>query len=213
MAFWEVEFPRTIGYKSAGGPSFSTVVNKGFSGQEQRNRNWAFARSEYTVSLETPGAFANNRQAFIELLLAFFYKVGGQADGFRLYDWADHTAKNQAVASIKGNSQLVKKYVIGGRTYQRVITKPITADVTDYQGNALANTVFLAGSNTPVPVDAATGIPSAAPGTALDFEFDVPVRFDTDLAQLVAEPSAWGSGSGIASLQSMKLIEVLAPNY
>jgi uncharacterized protein (TIGR02217 family) len=214
MAFFEVEFPRNMAFKSQGGPGFSTVVNPGFSGQEFRNRNWAFARAEYTIDLMTPAAFAGNRQAFIDALLTFFFNVGGQADAFRLWDPADHIGANQALATVAGNVQVVKNYVVGGRTYQRVITKPIGAGITDYQGNTLANTVFLTGTSTPVTVDSTTGIVTGtAAGTALDFQFHVPVRFASDLLPLQAEESSFAAGEGVVSMRSMKLIEVRPPNY
>jgi uncharacterized protein (TIGR02217 family) len=214
MAFFEVEFPRGLAFKSQGGPGFSTIVNQGFSGQEFRNRNWAFARAEYTIDLQTPVAFAGNRQAFIDALLAFFFNVGGQADAFRLWDPADHRAVNQALATIGGNVQLVKNYIVGARTYRRVITKPIGTGVTDYQGNSLANTVFLHGTSTPVTVDSTTGIVTGtSTGTAVDFQFHVPVRFASDLLPLQAEESNFPAGQGIVSLSSMKLIETRPPNY
>lgn len=214
MAFFEVEFPRNLAFKSVGGPGFSTIVNQGFSGQEFRNRNWAFARAEYTIGMITPKAFAGNRQAFIDALLNFFFNVGGQADGFRLYDQQDHKGVDQQLATVAGNVQVVKNYIVGGRTYQRVITKPIGTGVVDYQGNALANTVFLTGTGTPVAVDSTTGIVTgAAAGTAIDFSFHVPVRFATDLLPLQGETSMQAGAGGISSFSGVKLIEVRPPNY
>lgn len=214
MAFFEVEFPRTIAIGSQGGPGFSTIVNKGFSGQEFRNRNWAFARAEYTIDMKTPVAFAGNRQAFIDALLAFFFNVGGQADAFRLWDPADHTGTNQQLATVAGNVQVVKNYIVGGRTYQRVITKPIGTGITDYQGNSLANTVFLHGTTSPVTVDSTTGIVTGqSAGTAVDFQFDVPVRFATDLLPLQGETPAAAAAGMVGSVKQVKLIEVRPPNY
>ena len=58
MSFFEVEFPRKIGFTSsgggttpAGGPGFSTIVNMGLSGFEQRNRNWAQVRNKYQLDV------------------------------------------------------------------------------------------------------------------------------------------------------------------
>lgn len=214
MAFFEVEFPRTISYHAVGGPGFSTQVNEGFGGQEQRNRNWANSRGKWAVSLITPSSFAGNRQTFIDLLLGFFLNVGGKADGFRLKDHRDFNAVNQPLATVNGNVQLVKQYVIGGRTYTRVITKPVTAAVSDYQGNALANTVVLHGTNTAVTVDPTTGIVTGrTAGTMVDFQFHYPVRFDTDELPMMIEESNVNAGAGIASLHSVQLVEVLPPNF
>lgn len=207
MAFWEVEFPTTISYRAAGGPGFSTGVKEGLSGYEQRNQNWAKSRGKWTVSLITPAGVV--RQTFIDQLMAFFLVVAGKADGFRLKDHKDFRGVNQLLATVNGNVQLVKNYVIGGRTYQRVITKPINASVKDYKGNNLVNTVFLAGTSTPVTVDHTTGIVTGqSAGTAVDFQFHFPVRFDTDDLPFQIEPSDVGGGEPIASWNEIPLVEI-----
>jgi uncharacterized protein (TIGR02217 family) len=166
MSFFEVEFPRTISFKSTRGPGFNTTVNKGFSGFEQRNKNWSASRGQWALSLITPTAFQNNRLQFLQLLDAFLLNVSGMGDGFRLFDPLDNSAVNQLLGvgdSTTNTFQLVKKYIIGGRTYVRVVNKPIMSTVADYQGNALANTVvvYRAGVADPTnrwTVDATTGL-------------------------------------------------------
>jgi uncharacterized protein (TIGR02217 family) len=217
MSFFEVEFPRGIGYHRLGSPSgFSTQVNEGLSGQEQRNRNWSNSRGKWTVSLETPSVaqFSGTRQSWVDILHSFHLVVGGKADSFRLKDHLDYKGINQALATVNGNVQLVKNYVIGGRTYQRVITKPITSSVLDYQGNALANTVFLHGTTTPVTVDYTTGIVTGqSAGTAVDFQFHYPVRFDTDELPIEVMESAVGSGQPVVGIHGVVLMETRPPNY
>lgn len=166
MSFFEVEFPRTISYKSAGGPGFNTTVNKGFSGFEQRNKNWAASRGQWSVSLMTPSAFTNNRAQFLNLLNAFFLNVNGIGDAFRLWDPWDNAAANAFLGTgdgVTNTFQLVKQYVAGGRTYTRTISKPITPDATDYQGTTLPQTVvvYRAGVVDPTSrwsVDGTTGL-------------------------------------------------------
>ena len=60
MSFFEVEFPRNLAFKTSGGPGFSTIVNQSFSGQEFRNRNWAFSRGKWKVELKTSAKFAGS---------------------------------------------------------------------------------------------------------------------------------------------------------
>src|SRR6266568_1748002 len=166
MAFFEVEFPRTILYKGTSGRTFNTTVNTGFSGFEQRNKNWAAVRGEWQVSLITPTAFQNSRQQFLDLLNSFFLNVSGMGDGFRLFDHIDNTGTNQLLGigdGITSVFQLVKQYTIGARTYTRTISKPITNVVTDYQGNPLPNTVVIFRNGVVDPtirwtVDATTGL-------------------------------------------------------
>jgi uncharacterized protein (TIGR02217 family) len=144
--FFEIEFPRTISYRATGGPAFLTTINEGLSGFEQRNKNWAMTRGEWNVSLMTPEAFSSSRQDFVDLIRAFFLNVSGMGDAFRLFDHLDHAATGSALGtgdSVTAAFQLKKDYTIGGRTYSRIISKPITSNVDDYQGNALADTVVV----------------------------------------------------------------------
>lgn len=226
MAFFEIEFPRTISYKAVGGPGFNTTVNESFAGFEQRNKNWSASRGKWSVSLITPAGWEGNRQRFSDLLQAFFLAVSGKGDAFRLFDHKDNAAAGQTLGTGDGTTttfQLVKNYTIGGRSYQRTITKPITSSVHDYSGLALANTVKIYDNGTlqtsGVTIDATTGIATfaSAPANAhivtADFQFHYPVRFDTDELPLQVEDSNIRDGEGIVSLNSIQLVEVRAPNY
>jgi uncharacterized protein (TIGR02217 family) len=229
MAFFEIEFPRAIGYKAIGGPGFSTQVNQGFSGQEQRNRNWAFSKGKWSIDLQTPppDQFSGARQGFIDLINSFFLAVGGKADAFRLYDHRDNqwtTAQALGVGNgTQTQFQLTKSYLIGARTYMRTITKPIWSTITDYQGNALANSVTIALNGTPTSaftLDPTTGIVtmSSAPGagvavTSPSGKFHFPVRFDTDYLPMQVDESYISGGEGIISLHGVELVEVPPPNY
>jgi uncharacterized protein (TIGR02217 family) len=145
--FFECEFPRTISYKAQGGPGFNTTVNEGKSGFEQRNQNWATARGKWTVSLTTPSEeFISSPVEYIEQLNAFFLVVAGKARGFRLKDHKDYTngIAPQTIGvgdGVTSTFQLIKTYSVGNGTYTRVIWKPVTSRVVDYQNNALADTV------------------------------------------------------------------------
>jgi uncharacterized protein (TIGR02217 family) len=224
VAFFECEFPRAISYHRLGSSSgWSTDVKSAFSGQEQRNQNWGDARGKWTISVKTPstaqfpgpgGGEGPRRQSFVDLLVAFHKVVKGRGDAFRLKDQLDYQGINQQLATVAGHVQLVKNYVIGGRTYQRVITKPINSSVNDFQGNALPNTVFLHGTSTVVTVDATTGIVTGqSAGTAVDFQFHYPARFDTDELPIQVEESAVGAGAPVVSINGVQLFEVLPPNY
>jgi uncharacterized protein (TIGR02217 family) len=231
MAFFEVEFPRFIKYKRLGSPwGFSTQVNQGFSGQEQRNKNWANSRGRWTIDMETPPPtqFASNPQAFVDLLGAFFGVCAGRGDAFRLKDHLDYQwTTAQPLATLSSTTfQLQKQYVIGvgayQRTYTRTITKPITAAITDFAGNSLTNTVTIAVGGTPTAsgwtLDPTTGIVafSSAPGAAVTSpagQFHIPVRFDTDDLPIQVEESYVSGGNMIISIHGVQLVEVLPPNY
>jgi uncharacterized protein (TIGR02217 family) len=224
--FFEVEFPRTVGYKATGGPMFNTTVNPGFNGFEQRNRNWARVRAKWTVDLLTPppSQFNGTPQQFIDMVHSFFLVVGGKADGFRFFDHKDNAAVGQALSPVADGVnklfQLTKTYSIGGRTYTRTITKPIQATVNNYKGVALTNTVkvyvggVLKTLTTDYTIDVTTGIitfVTAPPNLSVisaDFQFHYPVRFDTDEFPMQIEDSDVNGGKTIISSGSLPLIEV-----
>jgi uncharacterized protein (TIGR02217 family) len=231
MAFFETEFPRGIGYKRLGSPSgFNTTVNTAFSGQESRNKNWSLSRGEWTVSLLTPppSQFSGTFQTYVDLLNAFFLAVSGRGDAFRLFDHVDNAFTGVTLGVGDGSNkvfQLQKTYSIGGRTYVRIVTKPIQSTVSDYQGNALPNTIKIYDNGTlktlttDYGVDRTTGIvtfvtaPAATHVVTADGQFHFPVRFDSDQLPVQVEDSDVRGGNPIISINSMKLVEVRPPNY
>ena len=166
-------------------------------GYEQRNANWSQSRARYNV------AHGVKTQAQLAALIAFFRARKGRADGFRFKDWSDYQATGQSIGT--GNAvttafQLVKTYVSGSVTESRTITKPVSGTVAIYLGGVLQSSGY--------SIDTSTGIVSfvSPPGNGVavtaDFEFDVPVRFDTD--RLSATLDAYGASSWL----DIPLIEV-----
>lgn len=210
-----MEFPRPIGFQRVGGPGFNTAIVAVQSGQEQRNRSWAYARAEYQASLVTPVSAVGNTDAFIEAVRTFFLQVGGMADGFRFFDHLDYQATNEPLTLVSGSIyQLQKTYSLGGRTYVRPITKPITSSVVNYQGVNLANTVSITSGGTLVSTDHATGqvTLSGVSGTPhASFQYHIPVRFTSDKFEPEVEASS--SNNRIIKWNSLGLIEVRPPNY
>ena len=137
MSFFETEFPRDINMTNVtGGPQFSTTINTGFGGFEQRNQNWAQTRAQYTIDLD------NKQKAYWNKILSLFYNVGGQRDGFRFFDDQDNAATGSLFGTGDGVTQtfqLAKVYTYGPRTFSRIIKKPITSAVLDFNGNPLAD--------------------------------------------------------------------------
>ena len=183
MSFDDVRFPPQISRGSSGGPERRTEIVVTGSGAEERNSRWADSRRRYNAG------FGVKSLDDIHQLVAFFEERRGRLHGFR---WKDHldfkscapgrtpTPRDQAIGTGVGTTtrfQLVKRYGSGLRDYLRTITKPVGASVRVAVGG-LEVTGFT--------LDALTGVvtlPSAPPqGAAVTagFEFDVPVRFDTD---------------------------------
>jgi uncharacterized protein (TIGR02217 family) len=121
------------------------------------------------------------KQAQIDELIAFFRARRGKAHGFRFKDWTGHKAIGQLLGTgddAKTQFQLVKDYPSGSVIELRTITKPVVGTVKVYLDGAEQ----LSGWS----VDTTTGLVTFGTAPALgvevttDFEFDVPVRFDTD---------------------------------
>ena len=174
-SFDEVRFPDNIAYGATGGPEFATTVVVTGAGHEQRNVNWAEARGRWDVA----SGLKNQQQ--LDELIAFFRARKGRAYGFRFKDWTDYKATGQLLGTGDGAQtqfQLVKRYASGSVIEVRTVTKPVAGTVRVYL-NAVEQ---LFGWS----VNATTGVVtfSTAPATGVqvtaDFEFDVPVRFDTD---------------------------------
>lgn len=198
MAFVEVAFPSDIAYGSSGGPEYSTDIVITHGGYEQRNINWAQSRAKYNV------AHGIKTQAQLDTLIAFFRARKGRANGFRFKDWSDYRATAQAIGTGNGSNkifQLVKTYTSGGITETRTITKPVSGTVTVYKNSVLQ-------ASGAYSIDTITGkitfvtAPANAAIITADFEFDVPVRFDTDRL------SATLDSYGVNSWNDIPLVEV-----
>jgi uncharacterized protein (TIGR02217 family) len=171
IGFHEVSFPPAIARGATGGPEYRTDVVEMRSGFEQRNSIWATARARYNV-----GTGVRTR-AQMEEVVAFFRARRGKAYGFRFRDWADFEAVGQPMQATADSRvfQLVKNYGDAVNPETRVIKKPVAGTVA----------ITIAGSPvTPSTIDATTGLvtfASPAVTTPLaSFQFDAPVRFDTD---------------------------------
>jgi len=199
MAFVEVCFPTDIAYGSAGGPEYSTDIVITSGGYEQRNINWSQARAKYNV------AHGVKTQAQLDALIAFFRARKGRADGFRFKDWSDYKVTAQVIGTGNGANkifQLVKTYSSGGVNETRTIAKPVANTLKIYV-NAVLKT-----AGTDYTLDSTAGkitfatAPASGAAVTADFEFDVPVRFDTD--RLSATLDAYG----VNSWNDIPLVEV-----
>lgn len=189
MGFHEVRFPTSLSFGSAGGPVRRTDVVTLANGFEERNTPWAHSRRRYDAGLGLRSLDD------VAALIAFFEARRGQLHGFRWKDWSDFrsckpsqqvTPFDQTVARGDGVTTqfaLSKTYRSGLQTYQRPVAKPVAGTVrVALAGDPKVDTLEYA-------VDATTGLITfvSAPdiGTLITagFEFDVPVRFDTDRLQ------------------------------
>jgi uncharacterized protein (TIGR02217 family) len=183
--FHEVRFPAPLSMGSTGGPERRTEIVTLANGFEERNSPWAHGRRRYDAGL---GVRSLDDLAAV---VAFFEARHGQLYGFRWKDWTDYKsclpsgtprASDQEIGKGDGarvTFGLVKAYRSGGVRYVRPIAKPVAGSVrVGVGGVELSANAFA--------VDHETGTvtlftpPGAGVAITAGFEFDVPVRFDTD---------------------------------
>lgn len=199
MSFDEVQFPPEISYGSKGGPNFKTTVTALESGFEKRNQNWQRPRWQFEAvhGVKTP------EQA--KAISDFFIGRRGKAYGFRFKDWADYQISGQQFAVADGVSrsfQLRKSYD-SARPYVRDIVKPVPDSILALIVGSAPMVGIPQFPGTHFSTDWTTGIVTFAVAPAAGrviscvyAEFDVPVRFDTDLAEFTHDTwntSTWSS--------------------
>lgn len=185
MAFHQTRFPLDVALGARGGPERLTDVVTLASGAEERNARWSHSRRRYNAG------YGIKSHADMQTVLAFFEEQRGRFHSFLWHDGLDHSSnggdgvpgpQDQAIGVGDGTTtvfQLLKRYGGGFDPYDRPITKPRVASVRiSVAGGELASSGF--------NVDGLTGFVTltSAPVTGAivtaGFQFDVPVRFDTD---------------------------------
>ena len=206
MSFHEVRFPASLSFASSGGVERLTEIVTLANGFEARNTPWEQARRRYDAGLGVRSLDD------LDTVLAFFEARRARLHGFRWKDWLDHrsgrpsaapTPLDQVIGTGDGASaafQLVKRYGAADPVV-RPIAKPVAGTLR----------VALDGVEQPgagLELDTATGIvtfdtpPPAGAAVTAGFEFDVPVRFDTD--RLEVNLAAFEAGE----IPSIPILEV-----
>jgi uncharacterized protein (TIGR02217 family) len=190
--FHETRFPTAISRASQGGPERRTDVVVLGSGAEERNARWADSRRSYNAG------YGVKSLDDLHAVSAFFEERRGRLHGFRWRDPADWkscppettpTALDQPIGAGDGATavfQLVKTYGAAFNPWTRAIGKPVSGTVLV----AVAGVTQAPG--TAYTVDHAAGvitflaghIPAASADITAGYEFDVPVRFDTDRLEI-----------------------------
>lgn len=185
MPFDTARFPAAISRGASGGPERRTDVVTTASGREERNARWANSRRHYNAG------YGVKSLDDIQSVIAFFEERRGRLHAFRWKDHADFksgkpsstpAATDQVLGVGNGTTaafQLVKKYGSGLRDYRRLISAPV-AGTLRVAVNGVVTTQFTADLQTGVITFNAGAIPATAASVTAGFEFDVPVRFDTD---------------------------------
>lgn len=185
MAFDDVRFPTSISRGASGGPERRTEIVTTASGREERNSRWADSRRRYNAG------FGVKSLNDVHEVLRFFEERRGRLHGFRWKDHADWKScppqnavspLDQAIGAGDGATasfQLAKRYGSGLRDYARSITRPVAGTVR-VAVNGVETAQFTADAATGIVTFNTGNIPATGAAVTAGFEFDVPVRFDTD---------------------------------
>jgi len=206
ISFHEIRFPTAIAFGATGGPERRTEIVALGSGHEERNSRWADSRRRYDAG------YGIRSLDDLHAVIAFFEERRGRLYGFRWRDRVDckscapegtPAATDQTIGAGDGETtafQLAKTYGGVHAPYRRDIRKPVDGTVLV----AVDGVPQASGWN----CDPATGIvtfagaPEEGAVITAGFEFDVPVRFDSDRLDITLTSFAAGD------IPSIPLVEV-----
>ena len=197
----DTRFPLSLSTGATISHEFQTLITRVDNGFETRNPRWNTSLRSYT--LRTARSLQD-----LETMRAFFVVMRGRQRSFRFKDFSEYTSSSWGTSDVTPNAitpldqnigtgdgvtaafQIRKQYTVAGNTINRNITKPISGTVRI----SVAGSELVAGEPTDFVVDYTTGIvtlasvPTNGQAVTAGFEFDVPVRFDTDIlaAQFVS---------------------------
>lgn len=205
MAFDDVRLPDDVEKGAQGGPQFLTTIIELSSGYEQRNAQWSQTRGEWDIGY----GLRNNDQGVTDVI-AFFYARQGRARGFRFKDWTDYQLSRQVIGLTDGATatfQAYKRYSSQATVFDRQLTKIVSDSDSLWVNNVAitkgtSNAQYQLNNDTGVVTLGATLAAQSSTNIELQCEFDVPVRFDTDKLNLIAETGY------AASMPQIPIIEI-----
>jgi uncharacterized protein (TIGR02217 family) len=210
-AFHDVRFPTAVSFGATGGPERPTEVVRLTSGREKRNARFAYSRHRYDA-----GTGLRSLSDLYDIV-EFFEARRGSLHAFRFRDpfdmkscRADQTpdATDQHLGTGDGTTArfaLVKRYGDEAAGYARPIRKPRLDTLLVAVDGLVQN------SPDDFAFDEATGevvftpgsVPGADQAVTAGYEFDVPVRFDTDRIEIGVSDFKAGR------IPSIPLVEVM----
>lgn len=191
--FNEARFPTDVALGARGGPERRTDIVTLRSGAEERNSIWADGRRKYQAG------YGIKSFAQLEAVLNFFEAQRGRLCGFRWKDRFDYrscpspqspSALDVGIGTGDASTavfQLIKPYGgAAGTQYLRMIRKPVAGTVrVAVNGNAVPiGTSWTVDTTTGLVTFVPGHVPSGGAAVTAGFEFDVPVRFDTDYLEV-----------------------------
>lgn len=183
----DVRLSRDIEVRAVARPRYATDIIQLESGSEFRVPRWRYPKFAFEFNLQPgdPDDVSGYENQTLKEFIDLWHAAGGMGETFRFRHWSDSRATDQDIGIGDGTTrtfQLFKNYTAGTVTRLRKITRPVLDTVVAYvEGVETAATVdYSTGGVTfaVAPIDSAL--------ITADFEFDIPVRFDSDELELVA---------------------------
>jgi uncharacterized protein (TIGR02217 family) len=210
-SFHDVLFPLGVSFGATGGPEHRNEIVSLTSGREKRNARFSRSRRHYDA-----GTGIRSLEDLHEVV-AFFEARRGSLHAFRFRDPFDMkscrpneipSARDQALGLGDGQTlrfPLVKTYGEGEDAYRRPIFKPRLSSLrVDVGGVELPwNGDFEFDAETGEIVFSQQVVPDAGAPVAAGYEFDMPVRFDTERIEISLKSFKAGQ------IPSIPLVEVL----
>jgi uncharacterized protein (TIGR02217 family) len=205
--FHNIRFPLDMSLKASTNVMRQSEVVMLASGNEHRSSRWAHSRRSYDAGLGIRNLDG------VHAVISFFEERRGRLHSFRFHDRTDYKScspleevhpADQVLGTGNGTRtdfQLIKTYGTQHAPYERIITKPVIDTL-----RIAINGIPLTGGFVCNPV---TGIvtfttaPTQGAVITAGYEFDVPVRFDTDALNI--DLSTLGTGT----MPKVPLVEVL----
>lgn len=196
-----IETPRldeAISYGSSGGPTFKTFVFRGDSGREGLVAGWEKVKARYDLQ------YAMRDMADYDAVRNMFYNCRGRARGFRFKDHSDYIATDEpclgAVDGVNTTFKLQKRYTSGALTFDRRIFKPVAGTLSVKKNGSNAG---FSAFDTTTGSFTIVGTPTGGDVITATFQFDIPVRFDTDQMSVSRE------GHELLTWGSIPLVEII----
>lgn len=191
MAFHDVRFPSAVARGARGGPERRTEIVVLGSGHEERNSRWADSKRRFDAG------YGIKSLDDLHAVIAFYEERRGRLHAFRWKDWSDckscapsavPSALDQAIGTGNGSAasfQLTKTYGSGYAPWTRTIMLPVAGSVLIAVDGVVQDAGdYAVGTNTGLVTFLPGAVPPMAASVTAGFEFDVPVRFDTDRLEI-----------------------------
>lgn len=208
-SFHDVRFPLAISFGATGGPERRNEIVTLTSGRERRNARFADSRRHYDA-----GTGVRSLDDLYEVL-AFFEARRGSLHAFRFHDPFDGKscrpdaaacATDQLLGMGTGSRSrfaLVKSYGEGADAYARPIARPVAGTLLVTVNDVAVPPADFAFDDAAGEIVFAAGhLPGNGKAVRAGYEFDVPVRFDTE--RLEVSLTAFRAGQ----IPAIPLIEV-----